>query len=314
MRRRLRARLSARRADQLRLVVAVVQAARLALSSRPVAVVLLYHRLERVAGDPSRELVPAVSADTFGLQLRWLSRLFRIVPAADVLEEASRRRRGRRLPVAITFDDEWPTHVELALPALRAHAACATFFLTGAHLDGRNPFWWEALQHAFDHEIAVDDLAGVGDVFALAAEITQADATRRAVTSVALRRRAGPDVRSGSTPNEIKAMAVADEVGFHTVRHDTLTGLSDTELEAAMRDGRDALEGVTGRPLRLIAYPHGGAGDREARAAQRAGFARGFTAEHEACGPWTDPFLIPRVEPGEVPLGSFLRIITGVLA
>jgi peptidoglycan/xylan/chitin deacetylase (PgdA/CDA1 family) len=103
-------------------------------------------------------------------------------------------------------------------------------------------------------------------------------------------------------------------VGFHTVRHDTLTGLSDTELEAAMRDGRDALEGVTGRPLRLIAYPHGGAGDREARAAQRAGFARGFTAEHEACGPWTDPFLIPRVEPGEVPLGSFLRIITGVLA
>ena len=302
-----------RQIDVLRLAVAALQAAWLAGSARRSGVVLLYHRLEREAGDPTRELVAPVSAEAFRMQMRWLRRLFRIVPAADILEEAGRRRRGQRLPVAITFDDEWPTHVELALPALRAVGGCATFFLTGAHLAARTPFWWESLQHAVDRRMPVEDVVPLGDIFEQAVVITSADPDARARVAERLREIAGPETRSGITLDQIRAIADHDEVGFHTLRHDTLTALTDSALGDAMRDGRAELEQATRRPLRLIAYPHGGAGEREARAAERAGFTRGFTAEHEACGPWSDPLLIGRVEPGVVPIGTYLRIVTHVL-
>ena len=312
--RSLRNRLSPQHIDLLRVLLAAAQAAWYAASARQSGVVLLYHRLEREAGDPARELVPAVSEDAFHRQLRWLHRLFRIVPAADILEEAASRRRGHRLPVAITFDDEWPTHVELALPALRAVGGCATFFLTGAHLEARTPFWWESLQHAVDERMPLESVVPDGNIFEQAVVITAADPDARARMSEQLRAIAGPRTRSGSTREHIRAITAADEVGFHTLRHDTLTALTDAALDDAMRGGREELEDATGRPLRLIAYPHGGAGEREARAAERAGFIRGFTAEHEACGPGTDPLLIGRVEPGVVSIGIYLRIVTGVLA
>jgi peptidoglycan/xylan/chitin deacetylase (PgdA/CDA1 family) len=299
--------------DAVRVAVAAAQALALTLSARRTGVVLLYHRLEERAGDPGSELVPAVAAGEFARQLRWLTRLFRVVPAAAILDAAAGRRRGRRIPVAITFDDEWPTHTTLALPALRAAGATATFFLTGAHLERRTPFWWESLQHAVDAGMPLEGVVRDGDVFEQAVEITEADATTRAGVSAQLRTIAGQATRSGMTREEIRAVARADEVGFHTRRHDTLTALSDEDLEAAMRDGRGDLEHATGGPLRLIAYPHGAAGEREARAAERAGFALGFSAEPEACGPSSDPYLIGRVEPGVVPIGAFLRAVTGVL-
>ncbi len=305
--------MSARRVDRLRVLLAVAAILRLTLSARRIGIVLLYHRVDREAGDPARELVPAVAVDEFRLQLRWLTRLFTIVPAADILERASGRTRGRRLPVAITFDDEWPTHVGLAVPALRNAGACATFFLTGAHLDDRTPFWWEALQHATERGLELEDILGGGDIFDRAVAITAADPETRTRISAALRELAGPGTRSGNTRAEIAMLAAGDEVGFHTRRHDTLTALSDDELERAMHAGRDDLVRVAGRPLRLIAYPHGGAGRREARAARQAGFSLGFAAEHEACGDWSDPFLIGRVEPGVVSIGVFLRILTAVL-
>jgi peptidoglycan/xylan/chitin deacetylase (PgdA/CDA1 family) len=309
----LRSHLSPHQTDALRVMLAVLQAAWFAGSARQSGVVLLYHRLERAAGDPTRELVPAVSENAFRTQLRWLRRLFRIVPAADILEEAASRRRGRRLPVAITFDDEWPTHVELALPALRAAGGCATFFLTGAHLEVRTPFWWESLQHAVDAGMRLTGVVPDGDIFEKAVAITAADPGARARVSEQLRAIAGSETRSGTTLDQIRAIAADDEVGFHTLRHDTLTALTDTALDDAMRDGRAELQRATGRPLRLIAYPHGAAGEREARAAERAGFSRGFSAEHEACAPWSDPLLIGRVEPGVVPIGVYLRIVTHVL-
>jgi peptidoglycan/xylan/chitin deacetylase (PgdA/CDA1 family) len=299
--------------DRLRLAVAAARGVLLTLSRRPVGVVLLYHRLEEQAGDPRRELVPAVAAREFRLQLRWLTRLFRVVPAASILDAAAGRRRGRRLPVAITFDDEWPTHASLALPALRDAGATATFFLTGAHLQRRTPFWWESLQHAVDAGLALQGAVSAGTVFEQAVEITDADAATRASVSARLRDITGAGARSGMTPAEVRLLAQEATVGFHTLRHDTLTALPDEALEAALRDGREDLERATGAPLRLIAYPHGAAGEREASAAQRAGFALGFSAEPEACGSWSDPFLIGRVEPGVVPIGAFLRIITGAL-
>jgi peptidoglycan/xylan/chitin deacetylase (PgdA/CDA1 family) len=282
-------------------------------SARRLGLVLLYHRVGDRDGDPRRELVPAVGLERFLRQLRWARRLFRPVAAADILAATRSRRRWQRIPLAITFDDEWSTHTTLALPALRAHGLRATFFLTGAQLDGPSPFWWESLQEAADRGEPTRAILAGNDIFEQAARATAAlPADRDAVTS-ALAALAPAPPASSMPADDIRQLAAEQDIGFHTLRHDRLDRLTEAQLSAALRDGRERLEQLVGRPLNLLAYPHGGAGAREARAAERAGFSFAFTTRSTACESDTDPLLIARVEPGPVTLSGFLHVLAVTL-
>ena len=95
-------------------------------SSRQTGVALVYHRVGETVGDFD------VAREEFERQMRHLRRCYRVVKAAEILEAAGNRRRGRRFPVAITLDDDLPSHVEEALPALQREGLSATFFLGGA--------------------------------------------------------------------------------------------------------------------------------------------------------------------------------------
>ena len=97
-----------------------------------------------------REISAAVSLHNFERQLRHLRRRYRVVPASCLAEAAAARTRGRRVPVAITFDDDLPSHLSHAAPALRRARLSATFFLSGAGLNGPFSFWWQLLQRAWD--------------------------------------------------------------------------------------------------------------------------------------------------------------------
>src|SRR4029453_16740678 len=96
------------------------------------------------------------------------------------------------------------------------------------------------------------------------------------------------------------------EIGFHTLRHDYLPALSDGDLARAMREGRAELAQAADANPEVIAYPHGGAGAREAAAARTAGFRFGYTGTAHAVRPTSDRLLLGRVE------GSFSS--TGHLA
>src|SRR4051794_27432030 len=88
-------------------------------------IALVYHRVDAHAGDPARELVPALPAQAFEAQVRHLVRHYDVVTARDLPAAARARRRGARLPVALTFDDDYPSHLEHVAPALRRAGAPA---------------------------------------------------------------------------------------------------------------------------------------------------------------------------------------------
>jgi hypothetical protein len=79
------------------------------------------------------------------------------------------------------------------------------------------------------------------------------------------------------------------ELGAHTPDHDVLTQLDDAGLAAAL--ARPAPD------VRTLAYPHGKAGDREARAARAAGYTAAFTGAATVVTEGTDPFLVGRLQP-----------------
>jgi peptidoglycan/xylan/chitin deacetylase (PgdA/CDA1 family) len=294
---------------------------RLRASALRAGLVLVYHKLGDAPGDPERELVPALDAGLFEAHLGHLASHYRVVPAAEIRDAASARRRGERFPAAISFDDDLASHAALALPALRRADLPATFFLSGASLAGPHRFWWERLQAAADQ--GVDLAAALGPSvrpdgdgihgWALAIESSTADERGRA--AAALEERVGPDPpESGMRRADVLALVEAGlDVGFHTLRHHRLPLLDDGELAAAMQEGRGELERVVGRPVRSVSYPHGKADARVAAAAREAGYDWGFTGAAEAVTPASDPLLLPRVEVELGAPGGFARQLVATL-
>jgi peptidoglycan/xylan/chitin deacetylase (PgdA/CDA1 family) len=246
--------------------------------------------------------VPALPAETLALHVHTLKRRYRIVPAAELLQAAARRRRGGRLPIAITFDDDLRSHIEVAAPILARYDVPATFFLTGIGLSGRS-FWWQSLQAAIDRGT---DVGPVTREFGLAAAPLEAltlaieklpPGERRSLAD-RLEALAGDDPeRRALDEQEIGRLTGQGlTVGFHTRGHDRMTALDDADLHAAVRQGREELEAASGTPLTLIAYPHGDADERVAAAAAGAGFELGFVTAMEPVTPETPRLLLNRPE------------------
>jgi peptidoglycan/xylan/chitin deacetylase (PgdA/CDA1 family) len=297
----------------------------LRFSGRRVGLAVVYHKVGDPPGDPRRELVPAVGTRLFAAQLRHLNDRYRLVPASELFEATTRRRRGQRFPVAVTFDDDLRSHSEVALPILRRLALPAAFFVSGTSLDGPFRFWWERLQVGIDRGIELPeaiggDAAGSGlgrqNIHELGRRIEALTPAERDVVASQLAAAVGPDPPdAGLREADLRALAAGGcEIGFHTLRHDPLPTLDDESLAQAMRRGRSRLEEVLGQEITTIAYPHGRADLRVATAARAAGYAFGFTGSIEAVRPTSDPLLLGRVDASYRSVGHLaLQLVRALL-
>jgi peptidoglycan/xylan/chitin deacetylase (PgdA/CDA1 family) len=306
------------KADRLRLMAAAeaicgVLAAALAavgrMRSGQSGLVVLYHRIAE-EGPTSNGILPTVAVADFELQLHLLRRRYKVVPLDELLSAAATRRRGDRVPIAITLDDDLGEHLQTAAPALESAHLPATFFLTGASLETPSPFWWQCLEAMLDRgQDVAATLNGTIDVPAGTAASTIAELikqTRGARREQAIRIL----VRAGGSPSipplslsQVQNLGRRFDIGFHTLRHEYLPALDDDALRHVLRKGRSELEEAVGRPLRAIAYPHGGIDQRTALEARAAGFTLGLTTEPHGIG--NDPLLIGRVEPVCARTGRF---------
>jgi peptidoglycan/xylan/chitin deacetylase (PgdA/CDA1 family) len=279
-------------------------------SGRGVAVALVYHRVGDPAGDPRRELVPAMGSKLFAAQVRHLASGYRLVVASELLAATRARRRGERFPVAITFDDDLSSHADAAAPILSSAGATATFFVSGASLHGPHRFWWERLQAAFDDDVDLSTLdlqpiSREATIHQVGLRIQSLPPRARDELDARLAELVGPEPQeSGLRGEALRRLAASGfEVGFHTRRHDALPALGDAEIAEAMRVGRAELEDVVG-PLRTISYPHGLADARVAAAAQAAGFEAGFTGAPAAVTSGSAPLFLGRVSPSYASVGE----------
>jgi peptidoglycan/xylan/chitin deacetylase (PgdA/CDA1 family) len=280
-----------------------------ALRGRSLA--LVYHLV--APGEPTGHgVVPVTPSDLFRLQVEALAEVGEIRPLEELLEDRDRHARPR---FALTFDDDYVAHVDHVLPILRAIDVPATFFLSGRSLLGLGSYWFELL----DRLIGSRGLDEVRRLLHVRAEKVDAliaacetDPTVRRIVETEV-----PDVPAHLGRASIEALASAGMgVGFHTLRHEILTGLADDELEAALTEGRSELEQVVGRPLRLFAYPHGKADRRSAGKVRDAGFAAAWTGRPQPMRVGSDRYLLGRWEPGpldveDLLVGAAVRLTRG---
>jgi peptidoglycan/xylan/chitin deacetylase (PgdA/CDA1 family) len=312
--------------DRAQVAGAVVIGRRARRSSARAGLALVYHRVGGRRGDSTREILAAISGRAFTAQLDHLRRHYDVVPASELPDAVAERKRGHPFPVSITFDDDLSGHLRAAVPALQRAGVPATFFLGGSSLEGPHSFWWDDLQQAVDERL-VESLPHVGAhdlraalerqpkaIFRVAATIESLDRPSRQETTAALHTAVNGHISDeGLRARDVQALVAAGfDVGFHTLRHEAMTTLSDEELERALRDGREELAAVAGKPLRAIAYPHGKADERVAAAARAAGFTLGFRSGRQAITPDTDPLLLPRMPPAMAPGKTALRVARAV--
>jgi peptidoglycan/xylan/chitin deacetylase (PgdA/CDA1 family) len=285
---------------------------RLRLSRRKVGIVVVYHAIAAESGDPSWELSPALGLRLFNAQLRHHKRRYHVVALTDLQTAVVRRRRWRRLPLAITFDDDLLSHVTIAAPSLRELGVAATFFVA-AHGESRPiAYWWETVQEAFRQGVGVTSAASATtDLATVARSVQQLAPHERDVLIAEL----GSQVRisgrdGGLDERDVATLAADATIGFHTRGHYVLTKLQADELERELVRGLSDLRRASQQAVTAIAYPHGEADRRIADAARRAGFTIGVTTRPTAVTPASDPLLLGRLEPSRVSLGHHaLRLV-----
>jgi peptidoglycan/xylan/chitin deacetylase (PgdA/CDA1 family) len=277
------------------------------LSSRRTGLALVYHGLAQSPGDRGREILPPHGLAEFVQQVRILKRRYRIVPASELLHATRGRRRGARLPVALTFDDDLASHVQIAAPVLRELGVQATFFLSGT----AKRSWWDDLQWAIDRQrlmssdlpdVEANDVAGAlqrkeGSARRVAATIEQAAPNRLREIASRLRELSADRFDLGLQQADVRALGESFEIGFHTLEHPLLTQLDQEALAAALANGRDHLAEESGQPIRLLAYPHGKADARVVAAAYEAGYTVAFAGGGRPVLGQSDSLNLPRWEP-----------------
>jgi len=274
----------------------------------PSAVVLTYHRVADLASDPQ---LLAVSCANFASQAEVLSKRFRVVPLAELVEGV----RSRSLvdgAIAITFDDGYADNLENAAPVLAAHGLPATVFVSSGYLGSDREFWWDDVERI----VLADELGrhwnaleppsttAQREYLDLMRVIHNAPAHEREATLSAARERFGihPEARASHRPmtdDEAARLAAIPgiDIGGHTVDHEVLSALSPERQAETIASDRNALESVTRSAVATFSYPYGQRGDftRETeRMVAEAGYAGAVANYPGLVKTWTDPYRIPR--------------------
>ena len=285
---------------------------------------LIFHRV-LVAPDP---LLPGEpTAAEFEARMRWVQRHFNVIP----LDEAVDRLRSRSLParsLAITFDDGYADNEQIAAPILRKLGMPATFFIATGYLDGGcmfNDSIIAALRHCKHRNLDLTEI-GLG-VHSLGSNEQRRGAINRLLPAVKILE---PE-RRAHTVKRISELAEVDApgdlmmtssqvvsltrdgfgIGGHTVNHPILARLDANVAQREIQDGRKRLEEITGRPVRLFAYPNGRPLDdytvRTTEQVRNLGFDAAFSTAHGVAGRDADLFQLPRFTPwdkGELKFGA----------
>ena len=279
--------------------------------------IAIFHR---VLGAPDPVFPEELHRARFNEICAWLSAWFNVLP----LDEAVARLKQCALPdraLAITFDDGYADNHDIALPVLKAHGLCATFFVATGFLDGGRMWNDTVIESVRGCAAPTLDLGDLGlqsigvlrlgtpaacraAIDALLGAIKYLPPPQREAAVAAVAERAQVVLPTGLMMTSAQVRALADagmQIGAHTVTHPILARLDDGAAALEMQRSKRTLEDLLGRPVRSFAYPNGRPGrdylPRDVGLARDAGFDLAVSTAHGAARAGDDVFQLPRFTP-----------------
>lgn len=294
---------------------------------------LIFHR---VLDQPDPLFPDEVDARRFDEICGWVKAWFNVMP----LDEAIAALRDGRLPrraLAISFDDGYEDNQRLALPILQRHGLSATFFVATRFLDGGcmwNDRLIEGVRAAPGPRLQVPAVSGLPPfdlpVGSAAERRAAIDTLIQPIKYLPLEPReaavaAVEAAAAARTPSHLmmRSEQVLDlarkgmGVGGHTESHPILASLDEAAARREIEQGKQRLEAIVQRPVRLFAYPNGKPGTDYTRdtvaLARQAGFDAAVSTAWGVARADTDRFQIPRFTPWDRSRGRFgLRLMSNL--
>lgn len=281
----------------------------------PLLSTLIFHRVHAQAdslfpGEPD--------ALRFTRLMEFVASAFRVMTFGEALDALENGRLPTR-SLVITFDDGYADNVAVAMPIMRKVGVPGTFFVSTGFLDGGrmwNDTVIECIRRSELREIDLESL-GCGRV-----SLQTMEDRRKAIGTILLklkylglaeRDQAVARVQQAAEPTGLPQdlmMTTAQvrelhdsgmEIGAHTVHHPILASIPVEKAEQEIREGRDRLQQIVGRPIVVFAYPNGKP-ERDYRAehvalVRRLGFRGAVTTAPGVATAGDDLFQIPRYTP-----------------
>ena len=280
--------------------------------------IVLFHR---VLASPDPLFPGDPDAKRFDELCGWLAAWYQVLPLDDAVDRLARGVLPARA-LAITFDDGYADNHDLAMPILRKHGLCATFFIATGFLDGGR-MWNDtavaAVRQCSQASLDLSDLglAGVSqlDLSSITARRQSLDRLLNAtkylppderaamVDRVAARAGARLPTDLMLRAEQVRAMADAGmQIGAHTVSHPILARLNDADARGEIAQSKSDLETLLGRRVTLFAYPNGKPGQdylpRDAALARELGFSAAVNTAYGAARQAENRlFELPRFTP-----------------
>lgn len=274
--------------------------------------------------------------------LEWLSRYCEPVGLEGVGRWFRGDWRGRKPPVAITFDDGYRNNATLAADMLSGMGFPAVFFLSSGYVGTEDVLWpdelfiriqqWKqgVIRAADGSSVTVPE--GTAEREALAFRILQAckgSPERERLEYLQYLRQADPGLKIRIYPQAQDFMSWEQarglarrgfELGSHTVTHPLLSQVDPDQLQREVEQSRATIQANTGARCIAIAYPNGRPADYNAQvlnAVERAGYEWGFTVSGRWNGAATGAgssgrFTLDRiVPPGHADRDTFALYASG---
>ena len=290
--------------------------------------IINYHRILESA-DPLLASEPDLI--TFRREMELLAECFNVLPLHDAIQMMATQRMPPRA-VCITFDDGYRSTHDLALPILKQLNLPATVFITTGYV-GEGNMWNDRIIEAVRQlPCGRYDLRELGlgmhsiqtlqerrqAIHKLTENSKYLAPKSRLDLSVRLENFAGGvSCRGHMLTREMICNLAAQgiEIGGHTITHPILTSLADDSALEEIAGGKRQLEQITGKPVRLFAYPNGKAGmdfdERHVGMAKEAGFSAAFTTAMGAASNKHDVYQLPRCRPWDsTPFSFGLRLLS----
>jgi peptidoglycan/xylan/chitin deacetylase (PgdA/CDA1 family) len=284
--------------------------------------VLIYHR---VLADRDPLFPNEPDAGFFETQMRWMQRWFNVLPLSEAVERLSAGRLPARA-AAITFDDGYANNCTVALPILRRLCLPATFFIATGYLNGGrmwNDTVIDVVRRAKGPQLDLSAL-DIGQFPILTMEDRQRslnallgklkyldpDHRERLVNEIAKTVNIQPPNDLMLTSDQVRILSDAEmTIGAHTVNHPILSRVSEGIAKDEMAQSKRQLEMITGREVKLFAYPNGKPGTdysaSHALIAREVGFAAAVSTGLGAATRCDDIFQIPRFTPWDISKARF---------
>lgn len=244
--------------------------------------------------------------------IRFLRAFSQLMTARGAVEALNSQSKAASRITVLTFDDGYEEVHRWLLPAVREMKVAASVYVPGRILNDPEPFWWDRIEMMVAQADA-PELAWRGSRYDLSdptvrssvaqrinSTLTQQPGSKIATALCELERALRP--KPAEVPARYRVMdksqllelsAAGVEIGSHTMSHQCLTSLSESEASEELRDSKALLAGELGVEVRGLAYPFGGSeffNDTICRLAEDAGYDYGLTTVAGRNRPGTQRF------------------------